>query len=69
MDLHITELVWDAHCVAARVERTFDSENASPHITLALDAKTKPVYSNSLLADSEAKTLEVDCVVRGKYFM
>lgn len=67
--VHITELMWDAQCVAARVERSFACEGAHPHITLALSPKTKPVYSNMLLCSAGAESVGVDIVVTGKYFL
>jgi hypothetical protein len=70
--LKVTEIAWDDRCVAARIELPdgVSCSNAIPHITIALAKGTQPVYSNNLLASSDASTsrIAVDIPLIGKYF-
>jgi hypothetical protein len=70
VDVVVTELVWNDKGVAARVELPSHvrCDNATPHITLALGAGIKPVYSNDLLARKDAKRLVVRIPLSGATF-
>ena len=70
VELVATEIVWNDKGVCARVELPagVGCSHASPHITVALGASIKPVYSNDLLGRKDAKRVSCRVPLTGKFF-
>ena len=51
--IHGTEVIYNERCAALRIAKedaaALGCNNENPHVTLATDGETKPVYSNDLI--------------------